>query len=520
MRSYQKYLVFTGSFIFFLLTLVENFSASHDSINYLVGISEGKNLVHPHHLFYHIVVYGWVQLLQRIFPEIPDYYLAASFSAFCGSAILTLAWQFFTRRFLLNSGQALAGVLVIAFSYGTWFYSVNIEVYTAPLFFILLCIYYLSGPVSPRTINKLFFFHCCAILFHQVNILFALILIVYIWTVLKEQRYKYLLQYLASGLLLVGGAYFIAGWIVEGNQSLETFGNWVLGYTYGHNYWQPISLRTPFNVITGFSHALIGGHFVFNLSGPDGFMHRILASHNLADEIFIARNLSMFWSWVLLILTLVFCWLLLRTGFLLFRNISAISSRYKILVLLLAGTFILYSLFFLFWMPEILEFWIPQTVIMWLLLAGALPAVVPPKPRFSPVLLMALLLFIINYAGSIRWLQKIENDWYYQMVLPVKEVSEENDLILVEKGWILKDYLDYFSRSAVREIRSGETWAGQIPLIDSVLSNGGKLYLYPAPSDAAGPEPGSFRTLPPHYQGRIFLFSENNPEVWMIRPNP
>jgi hypothetical protein len=70
-----------------------------------------------------------------------------------------------------------------------------------------------------------------------------------------------------TGAVLVGGIYFFAGWIVEKQNSVDLFSDWVLGYTVGHNYWQPLTFATPFKVIAGFSRAFIGGHFIFQLPG-------------------------------------------------------------------------------------------------------------------------------------------------------------------------------------------------------------------------------------------------------------
>jgi hypothetical protein len=102
-------------------------------------------------------------------------------------------------------------------------------------------------------------------------------------------------------------------------------------------------------------------------------------------------------------------------------------------------------------MPEILEFWILQMVIVWLLLIGMLPAfrfpfnIVPLKGVF----LLSVSLFIINYFCSIRWLQRKSRDWYYVEVRKLDPALASSDIVVVENEWILKDYVRCFSNAKV-----------------------------------------------------------------------
>ena len=137
-------MVWLISYIFFLLTLANNFSASHDSINNLIGIVNGSHLFHPHHLLYHYYAYLWLKLFKIIFPAVSDPYLIESFTAIWGSGIISVCYLFFRNRFNLTQGLSLLAVTLIAFSYGTWFYSVNIEVYAPPIFFILCTLFIIT----------------------------------------------------------------------------------------------------------------------------------------------------------------------------------------------------------------------------------------------------------------------------------------------------------------------------------------------------------------------------------------
>src|SRR5689334_22453845 len=83
------------SYVFFLFTLANNFSASHDSINYLIGIVNGTHLFHPHHLLYHYYAHLWLKLFSYIFHGVPHQYIIESFTAVWGSGILAVCYLFF-----------------------------------------------------------------------------------------------------------------------------------------------------------------------------------------------------------------------------------------------------------------------------------------------------------------------------------------------------------------------------------------------------------------------------------------
>lgn len=136
-------------------------------------------------------------------------------------------------------------------------------------------------------------------------------------------------------------------------------------------------------------------------------------------------------------------------------------------------------------MPEILEFWILQMVLVWLLLIGMIPVLRFPfrMPVLPGLFLLSALLFSINYFGSLRWLQNIKHDWYYGRVEKLQRSASRNDLMLVQNGWILKDFLQYFTRAAV--VSAGQPDFDRIKtdsLVGRTLSAKGKIYIYPDPS--------------------------------------
>lgn len=471
--------VWISSYIFFLFTLVSNFSASHDSIHYLNDIVNGRELFHQHHLLYHFLASKWMS----VFSQVPSHYAIESFTALWGSSALAIVYLFFTNRFHLLPVAAAMGTAVIAFSYGFWFYSVNIEVYLPPLFFILSALYVISAPeVKDSTVPKMALLHSLAMLFHQVNVLFVAIGIYFI--LCNRTKIKIstaLLQYAFIGIVVAGGMYFIAGWVIEGHNSPMAWWHWMEGYTVGHGYWQGLSLKTPLHVLTGFSHAFVGGHFIFQLPGVEEYLQQAFSDHGLKDELFLSSKIK---EWAAVLLT--FLAGLLATGIL---TVSVrFMKKYK-LVLIGQGAVVkpllltigVYSAFFCFWMPEILEFWILQMVLIWILLIGTLPLVrLPFKIPLRVFLgLLLVLTFSVNYFGSIRWLQDINNDWYYRETENIKKYVSANDLVIIDNNWILKDFVRYYTKASVLATdEPGYNQASEDAAVKAAKARHGKVFLY------------------------------------------
>ncbi len=514
--------IFTGSFVFYLLTLAENFSGPHDSITYLNGIVDGYPLVNQHHLLYHYAAYCWLHIWQPFIPSVKDYYFIEAFSALWGSLSLAVVYSFFRNRFHFSGWHATASILVVAFSYGFWFYSANIEVYAPPLFFILLALYYLTKKVPGKSDWwKIIFLHILAILFHQVNVLFVVLVLLKLWQQRKQISFiHWLSAYTICGIAVVGTAYFIVGWVIEQQNTLSKWYAWMKGYAGGNLYWEELSTKTPVNMTYGFSHAMLGGHYVFQIPPVKRFINASLSSHSLNDELYIARNISPSMASFLLVLTVLLgilsLWMLIRF----FRNFRLINASYNSIIGPLIFTFILYSAFFTFWMPEILEFWILQTVLLWLLLLGALPLISLPfriKPVYASVAL-AFLLFCINYFGSMRWMQHKENDWYYVKTETIQNAAKQNDLVILQNGWIIKDFLHYFTKLRVQAVPLNDSSQVQIDSVfSSTLSHKGRVFILPEyKNDIRNLDTHYVDSLRKRYAARLKPFREKEPEMWVI----
>ncbi len=506
--------VFVAGLVIFLSTLVANFSGPHDSINYLNQIVEGKHLFHQHHLLYHFTAHLWYALWHPLFPGVRDYYIVESFTAFWGALNVLVIYFFLRKRFSLSILNATLVLSVVVFTYGFWLYSTNVEVYAPPMFFLLCCLFLLTGPRPEKKIFYIALLHSLAILFHQVHVLFVVVVLYKIFTF---RSLKAFLIYACTGMAVVGAVYFSIGWWVEGNQSPGAWWQWIMGYTSSDAYWQRPGWDMLMKVFTGFTHAFIGGHFIFQLPWLKEVFAEY-AGHSLQDEIFLSQHISSTLAIILSVACLLFAALFIYFHIRFIKNFRRIILRRGTVILPLLLCTLVYSLFFCFWMPEILEFWIFQSILIWLMVLGTAfdyesASWLKPGRLF---LLLTLLLWFINWMGSMKWMQRIENDLYYQKVTELQPwLNNADDMVVFQDGWIIKDFVDYFTPVQVFEISID---SAQNEYLDSLIrrqiDEKGRLLIFPDQNNyETGKTAHYLDSLILQYQGRWKVLREKDPKM-------
>ncbi len=438
-RSY--FFIYFSVLGLYLFSLQNNFSASHDAITYLNHITKGEHLFHPHHLLYNAVVNAWLNIWHFIFPTIPLHYIIESFSAVCGSGIVLVCYIFFTRRFFLNYSTSAVCSVIIAFSYGIWCYSTNIEVYAPSILFSLLVLLRLSRKeIANYDLWVISGLHILAILFHQVNVLLTPVIVLYL-VKLNESKWRGVAYYLIPTTFIVLASYMLAAWFYADERSLSGITKWTLFYATELDYWHPFSYNTIPYVATGLAHAFIGAHYVFRIPSLSEKLTGGMSEHSLSDELFLSSSLGNGFSTALLFLSILVAVIMI---YLIALFIINIRKRFTLVQGILVSALIIYSMFFIFWMPENLEFWIFQSVIIWMLILGN-PSFFSRKFSIIIPAYIAAALFVINYFGSIELLGNKDSDLYYSRVHPVSKLIEPGDIVILEEPWILDGYVDYFT---------------------------------------------------------------------------
>jgi hypothetical protein len=509
--------VFVVFLVIYLLTLTSNFTGPHDSMAYLNMLKTGHGLWHPHHLLYHVCSKYWLAFWKIFFPGVQDYLLVETFSSVWGAATLGLLFLFFRRRFGLPVLTAWLGTAVAGFSYGIWFYSVNVEVYMPALFFTLLGLY-ISGKKewNSRQVWLVALVHSMSILFHQMNILLTPVILYKIYTQRKNiYVFKSMFWYGITGLVLVGGMYFIGGWVIEGNKTVASWTNWIRGYTETNAYWQPLSWKTPAFAGLGFLRTIVGGQFLFRLGEFQSGLDSFLKVHALQDEMFLVRKLSTTALWTILICSFLLASLMVILFVRFIAKFRSTMRTYGHVIVPLLLYVVIYSGYFFFWMPEILEFWLGQCLIFWLLMIGTYRPVGKRLNIYAGAI--AALLFIINFTSSIKPMQDIRNDIGYARIEKLRGAATEKDLVIVQNPWLLKEFLEYYTKSKIEVIPAKTD--EQIVLqhqIESTLAAGHRVYIFRDAASGSGEE--FIAELKSEYAGRMSDFQNEISVVWVIAP--
>ncbi|RMH54763.1 MAG: hypothetical protein D6679_12845 [Candidatus Hydrogenedentota bacterium] len=432
-----------------------NLGAAHDGIYYVRAMRTGSGLWHPHHLL--------PSPLGRLFWRLLGGDLVARFellNAFFGAATVAALFFILADRFGLFTAVFYSGIF--ALSFGPWFYSSTVEVYIFPLPFLLVSYRLLfrprrgeafdgrganasgasAGDASPPR-SSIFFSGIAAafaVFFHQTNLLFVFTPAV----LLGRRRLRAFLGWCLVFTLLVGAGYF---WVIStgraaGRSDSGTAASWMTSYLHtqrGLGHW---SATTIPRMAVGTGRFFVGGHFLFRLMGNFGD-----GRHYLEDERFLVQSMPR--ERAALLLAAVFFGMLGTIVFLLAarravpkemtrRFFASAWSRG------LAAWLLPYALFFSWWEPENVEFWIAPMVPFLLLLAEGIP--IEPIVRKSRIavpilLLIPLLLGAVNWYGSIRYLRDPRND-YYAFRASEFQPAGPGDRVSVIDPWILAPYLE------------------------------------------------------------------------------
>ena len=456
--------------LWYLITMTENFSATHDSIAYLNQLELDPGITwYSHHLLWHALMSQWVSLWPV---GLAIHTRIEILHAISGMILLMLFYTILRKRMGLNRPIAYAASAIPFWSYGIWCYSTSVEVYIIPLCFLLATVLVMSRLKGGwKTVVLASSFLSLAILFHQSHILFVPVLML-AWYLFQDRNQIPWKQAMALSLgvmaLLVGIPYLTVMIGVLDLQNPSEMLSWLVGYGRDASYWAEPGLGMLGQAGVGFGRSFIGGQFAFALPG----ISRVTAESGfaLADEAFLVRSMSETWGWVLIFLSgMFFIWLL--------SNVIEIGKRWRqappehkqLASLFLLGIGI-YGLFFLFWVPVNPEFWLPQMLFLCLILA---------RFRLFPnrlwLLLPAFALGFINYLGSMSHLQWRGNDLYEVEARAIAVYAGETDRILTTQTWIRAEYIRRYAGS---ELTSLPAWYGEgkstsdlLELIESDLAS-------------------------------------------------
>ena len=312
-----------------------------------------------------------------------------------------------------------------------------------------------------------------------------------------EPGWPAVLLYAVTAGLIVLIPYILVGVVALGHGTPAAFMEWVTGYADDGHYWQPIGAATPLKILLGFSRSIIGADFLFALESVSGAIQHLLSGKWLADQEFVVRGMPDILAYALIALSAVFALLLIvrlagLIRFLWHRRRRMDAEPFPPLFRIALVFFLAYTAFFSVWDTTNVEFWIPQSVLAWIMFAillhrarqeeaaasadldeaaaasadldeeaaagadvfaasdapaDALPSddgrpARPSRGRIPVLLpLLAALLLLINGAGSIAWMMPSENDYYYIQAESLTDISGEGGIVMLPDRYMMEHFL-------------------------------------------------------------------------------
>ncbi len=153
-------------FFFLLYAFGATNNSSLDAWAYATDVSKGDNLFAPHHLFYSLLGYLWVGVIN-IFIDADVLLLLKLLNAVFAAATLFILFRFL-GVFSNNPRINLLLVALVGSSWGIMRFATENETYIVPLFFSLLGSFLLIKGKSKKDIIFSGLFAALATLFHQV----------------------------------------------------------------------------------------------------------------------------------------------------------------------------------------------------------------------------------------------------------------------------------------------------------------------------------------------------------------
>ncbi|NTV99803.1 MAG: DUF2723 domain-containing protein [Oscillochloris sp.] len=429
------------------LTQVHTF----DALSYILDVDRKPwpELLHPHHLAYGplgaiirsvAIIFGW-QGSAAV--------LIQAANALAGAIGVTL-FSLVVRRTTGRADLAATGALLLGSSYAFWYYAVEVEVYTIAALFLIIALSLIVDLLyrpSPAIAIALGCTQGLAVLFHQTNVLLSIPVAVALMLGGRRQEDKSrsigrqlttFVSYLLPLTLIVAGSYLWAGLGVSGFHSWDALIAWMQGYARTGWWGGAVDANKLAGLGIGLSQTLAqpGGALI-----GLGMLSILLAS--LRMRAFPQQQL----------VRVVLVWLLT------------------------------YGVFFLWWEPDNIEFWIASLPPFYLLLLlGVSKRETGDRKQWVGVVLwmIGLAMLVINL-GSIRQRGDMRTDLQRAISEVLEAKSTPGDLLVVPDG-ILELYLPYYAQReniiSLNEAMqaSGSTWAAACTLlrnrVDQTLASG------------------------------------------------
>ncbi len=372
--------------------------------------------VQPHHLLYfpfNFFTYKFLKITTGY--NVLEYFHLQLFSLFFGLMTLILIYKII-KKTIEQIYFHFIGIILIAFSFGFWYYAVEAEVHIAGLFFVAAGFYYTffkhDRSLDFRRIVLAALCFSAAAGFHLTNglIVISVLLIFIIEKRSGGQIFQFLSCYAIFFLSQISVFFIIKRInIIEHFQS-QLFGKeYLTGY--GHSYWSDFSFATLWDSLKTTANGILF---------PSTKVTAILA-----------------------IILFCFALVIIFAGW--------IKSKVKREYYRFFAWLFPYFLFFTFWDPKKIEFKLNIILPFLILFLLALSGAVRPRGRIVLSIIVVIVVSLSNLHFVISPAHDIRNNRHYLAVMAVEKVTPPESIIVIagvgsDMSIHSKIYLPYFAR--------------------------------------------------------------------------
>ncbi|UCH93058.1 MAG: DUF2723 domain-containing protein [Candidatus Aminicenantes bacterium] len=372
--------------------------------------------LHPHHLFYFPCNYYLYKLLHVVVGyQVLEYFHLQLFSLVFGLLTLGVVYKILNH---ITGKQffSIIGTLLIGFSWGVWYYSVEAEVDMPGLFFIVSGIYLLFfKPENTKNLVLSALLFSIAAGFHLTNglIIFS-VLLVFIY---RKRSFISMLKFLSFYFLFLAVPNFIFYLVTKFN-ILTLFKKMMLGgedYFAGYeiSYWTPISFDSLFESLQSIGGSILRG-----------------------------------WSPIITVISL-----LLLVSVVTVIIISARKEKDKKLYYEMLSWILPYLLFFSIWAHTNIGFKLNILLPLLILFIYSLSRFQSTIFKFIIVLLV-IGVSVINFYFAMLPANDLETNVSYQLAEAIRNKTGDNSLVIIagcgtDISEYCKIYVPYFARRKV-----------------------------------------------------------------------
>jgi len=364
---------------------------------------------HPHHVLYLPLAHLWRQAAAWAFPSVSLWASLAAMSAAFGAAGVAAA--FLTLRTLgARQLAAAAGAVLVAVSFGYWFFSSDVKGFVLSACSALWCFYLLARFVTGGQARFAWWAGVAAAfaaLFHQTGIfLFAPAAVVFFREPRRVPALKAMLLFLAAFAALVAPVYIAAGWAAAPSFTPSGFLRWLFkAAVEGHGGFTAGGVaRAP----VGFARGVVGGLMAFDAArGACGASAWLWAGVASAVAAFVLGAAAA-----------------VRAA----TRLHGASPQAKTLAAGLLSAFAVYGFFSVYFDPGNFEWWTIPTAL--LAVAAAIPLVTGARPAAATAALLALLVFVANLSLDFQYRRQPQSDFARNAARGVLALAAPQDVIV------------------------------------------------------------------------------------------